>query len=321
MPHSTHWHILGAGSIGGLFAARMAAAGIPLTLLLRDDAALAAWHAAGGLTLDTEDGTRQRWPLPACTVATAGPVVRHLLVTTKTPDTLPALAPLLHGDGAGQLVLLLQNGMGGADAVRARWPGLRLWSGVTTAGAWCPARFHVQRVATGSTQAGRQDAAGDARLDAALDALFAAGICTRVDDPRPLQWQKLAVNAMINALTALHRCRNGELRDIPAAAARLAPLAAEIEAVAAAEGMHLPAPVLDSALAVMAQTAGNWSSMNRDVTAGRTTEIDAINGYVCARAAVHGIPVPENRALLAAVRALHPGGDRHATAGDASTPA
>ena len=49
------WHILGAGSLGGLWAARLARAGLPVRLILRDQARLSRYRAAGGLTL-VEDG-------------------------------------------------------------------------------------------------------------------------------------------------------------------------------------------------------------------------------------------------------------------------
>ncbi|MCF4989566.1 2-dehydropantoate 2-reductase, partial [Pseudomonas gessardii] len=48
---STTWHILGAGSLGTLWATRLARAGLPVTLILRDQARLASYRASPGLTL------------------------------------------------------------------------------------------------------------------------------------------------------------------------------------------------------------------------------------------------------------------------------
>lgn len=299
--HSPTWHVLGAGSIGSLFAARLHEAGLPVTMLLRDEATRIR-RAADGLAVTWPDGQAQRHALP---MAVAGSLPsRCLLVTTKTCDTLDALAPCLQGDGRGQLVLLLQNGMGTAEQVRARWPGVRLWVAVTTAGAWRAADGTVTCVATGDTRAGRLDDAGDPALDPSVQALCEAGLAATTTDIRGALWRKLAVNAVINALTALHGCRNGELLARDELARALPAIAAEVEAVAAAEGIAFDARVLDMAHAVIRQTAGNWSSMNRDVAAGRRTEIDAINGYVVARAQAHGIDVPANRALVDAIHAL-----------------
>jgi 2-dehydropantoate 2-reductase len=44
------WHILGAGSLGSLWAARLARAGVPVQLILRDPQRLLAYRQAGGLT-------------------------------------------------------------------------------------------------------------------------------------------------------------------------------------------------------------------------------------------------------------------------------
>ena len=45
---STTWHILGAGSLGTLWATRLARAGLPVKLILRDAARLAEPHAQRG---------------------------------------------------------------------------------------------------------------------------------------------------------------------------------------------------------------------------------------------------------------------------------
>lgn len=293
------WHLLGAGSVGGLFGARLIGMGLPPVFILRD-AATRALLIRTGLRVTFADG-RDFHALPAaCTCEEAG-VPAAILVTTKAPDTIDALAPLVRGDGHGQIVLLLQNGMGVSEQVRARWPALRLWNGVTTAGVWRSAPFQLHCVAEGETRAGRWDDVGDAALDARVIALADAGILDIVDDIRPVLWRKLAVNAVINALTAIHACRNGELLEIPAARAQLPLLAAEVEAVAAAEGIRFDTPVLAMAESVIRATAENLSSMNRDVAAGRRTEIEYINGYVVACAGRHGIAVPANESVCRAV--------------------
>ncbi|MFP5382511.1 MAG: ketopantoate reductase family protein [Gammaproteobacteria bacterium] len=302
--NTAHWHLLGTGSIGGLFALRLFDASIPVTVLLRDGQAVADWQSAGGLAITWPDGRQQQASPSAAVAGAAGAPCPHLLVATKAADTLAALAPCILGDGGGQLVVLLQNGMGVGDELRTRWPRLRLWRAVTTAGVWRQARFRLRCVAEGDTLAGRTDDAGDATLDSALAPLFAAGIFRHADDIRPVLWRKLAVNAVINALTAIHQCRNGELLRIPAAQAQLAPLAAEVETIAAADGIALGESVLDMALRVIELTAGNFSSMNRDVAAGQRTEIDYINGYLVDCAARHGIDAPLNRQLWDAVHAL-----------------
>lgn len=307
------WHVLGVGSIGALFAARIHAAGIAVTLLLRAST-LAAYRSAGGLRIDGPDDARLSCQPPALDTfprasghARGVTPPRCILACTKAHDTPGALEPLLTGDGNGQLVLLLQNGLGVGDALRERWPRLRLWSGVTTAGAWRSSPFTVHCVAAGETHAGHFDDAGDATLDTAVHTLADTRVLALDDDIRTRLWRKLAVNAVINALTAIHGCRNGQLLAVDAARDALAPLAAEVEAVARAEGICLDEPVLAMATAVIRLTAENLSSMNRDIAAGRRTEIDFINGHLVALAMRHGIDVPRHAALVTAIHALQAG--------------
>jgi 2-dehydropantoate 2-reductase len=123
------------------------------------------------------------------------------------------------------------------------------------------------------------------------------------DMPRRL-WEKLAVNAGINAPTALARVPNGALTDGPAAATARA-AARETARVARESGVDLPdARATDQLDRVVRDTAANRSSMRQDVEAGRRTEIDAINGHVVERATE---PVPVNETLTRLVRAWEAG--------------
>jgi len=123
-----------------------------------------------------------------------------------------------------------------------------------------------------------------------------------VGDVRRRLWEKLAVNAAINPVTALARVENGALTEGPLAGlARTA--AVETAAVARAGGVDLAdETATDAAATVARETARNRSSMLQDVTRGRRTEIDAINGYVAKRAAATGQSVPINRTLAGLIR-------------------
>ncbi|MGH8355614.1 MAG: 2-dehydropantoate 2-reductase N-terminal domain-containing protein, partial [Pseudomonas sp.] len=78
------WHVLGAGSLGSLWAVRLARAGLPLRLILRDPARLAAYQAAGGLSL-VEQGQTRRYPIAAETADGPAPI-RRLLLACKAYD-------------------------------------------------------------------------------------------------------------------------------------------------------------------------------------------------------------------------------------------
>jgi 2-dehydropantoate 2-reductase len=126
-----------------------------------------------------------------------------------------------------------------------------------------------------------------------------------------VQLQKLAVNAIINPLSTIFNCFNGELFKSQSIAVLIQVLLQEISAVLCAimtaKGAEplssLSKEGLDKTVAdIGAKTAKNISSMRQDVLAGRKTEIDYINGYIIARGVTFGVECPVNRTLVKMVK-------------------
>lgn len=297
------WHILGAGALGCLWAASWLQEARSPTLVVRDADTLRQFGANGGVALSDRDGTRLFRPKAVATAGLRGPVVR-LLVTTKAWQTLAALEAIAAELTTDVSIVLLQNGMGGEEPIAARFPGARLYPAVTTDGVWREQPFTVRRTGVGTTWVGRNDgAAPDERDRHLFESLPRAALTIEYSrDIRTRQWQKLAVNCIINPLTAIAGCRNGELSGRVDLEQLLPALAVEIAAVGGADGIALTAAnIATQTREVLTATAANRSSMLQDIEAGRPTEIDYINGYVCRRAQLHGIAVPENRQLYEAI--------------------
>lgn len=292
LPPAT-WHVLGAGAIGGLWALRMAGRGHRVVLLGRSPDPLRQ------LVLE-DGGTRSSEVFDQATAITCGPLA-HVLVTTKSHVTANALEPFLPALCPGALVVLLQNGMGAEDELLAARPDLHVLVAVTTDGVFRPEPDHLVLAGHGDTWVGAIDPDDDA-LACATAATLGMG---HAPDIQARRWLKLAVNCAINPLTALLRCRNGELLDRPDALATMRDTCTEVAAVMRAEGLTATADDLFRlACDTAGKTAGNTSSMCADAAAGRATEIDFLNGFVVARAAAHGLPAPVNARLQAAVTAL-----------------
>lgn len=300
------WHVLGAGSIGCLFASALARAGTSTQLLLRDAASLERWHAAGGAIELQRGAERWRTELPAATATTLDTRVplRRILVCTKAQQTHAALAALGSAVDSAALIVLLQNGMGVREQLRELLPQATVLHALSTEGAWQSERFHVVHAGLGETLIGgapglreiARETASALRCELRIDA---------VDDIERRLWLKLAVNSVINPLTALYDCVNGAVLELPDIDVLLPALCAEACAAASACGQPLAvAAVIDTVREVCRITAANRSSMLQDVAARRTTEIDFINGYIVGSARRYAIPCPRQSALLAQIKAL-----------------
>jgi 2-dehydropantoate 2-reductase len=304
-PSVPAWHVLGAGSIGCLFASALQRAGISTRLILRDAASLALWREAGGAIVLQRGAGQWRIELPAATAATLEPntPLRQILVCTKAQQTRAALEALGAAVDPTALIVLLQNGMGVREQLQALLPRATILHALSTEGAYRTERFHVVHAGQGET------VIGGAGLQAVAAATAAALHCElrigAVDDIERRLWLKLAVNSVINPLTALHDCSNGAVLELPDIDILLPALCSEACAVANAEGQALhPAEMVDAVREVCRATSANRSSMLQDIAARRATEIDFINGHIVRTAQRHGIPCPQQSALLDRLKAL-----------------
>jgi 2-dehydropantoate 2-reductase len=111
------------------------------------------------------------------------------------------------------------------------------------------------------------------------------------------QWRKLAVNCVINPLTALYNINNGEINSTKFTDIKTA-LINEVVQVASTEQYQLNQEELIRLVNQVAiATAKNCSSMRADILAKRKTEIDYINGYIHRLGLKHHIATPENTKL------------------------
>lgn len=111
------------------------------------------------------------------------------------------------------------------------------------------------------------------------------------------QWLKLAINCVINPITAVNNIENGDVNKAKFTE-QINMLLTEITHVSRAENINLQLNDLAMIVHKVAQaTAKNSSSMRSDVLAGRSTEIDYINGYIHRLAKKHNVATPENTRL------------------------
>jgi len=239
------------------------------------------------------------------------------LVTVKAFDTDEAAAEL--ATGTFDVVCSLQNGMGNEE-ILAETLECPVLAGTTTYGAVQRDPGGVECTGLGELVLGPMDGGTSPEADRVGEAFRTAGLNVSVVEDMPRRrWEKLAVNAGINAVTALARIQNGGILEAPAnELARDA--ARETARVARADDVELPDREAIEAVETVAEaTAANTSSMHQDVLVERPTEVDAINGYVVDRAAdlregrattdadAYEITTPVNRTMAGLLRAWERG--------------
>ncbi|MEI6893502.1 MAG: 2-dehydropantoate 2-reductase [Colwellia sp.] len=118
------------------------------------------------------------------------------------------------------------------------------------------------------------------------------------------QWLKLAINCVINPITALNNIDNGVVNS-EQFTEKIHALLAEITQISKAQGIDLVLEDLKTVVSSVAKaTEKNCSSMRCDVLAGKPTEIDYINGYIHRLGQKYGIATPENTQMWQQVLTL-----------------
>lgn len=241
-------------------------------------------HLPGG------DRLAVHWP---CMRAEAADNIRALVLATKGPETRTALSPLLPRLAAGATLIRLQNGMGTLAGLSLPWH-LKIVEAISFSGSWRDGN-EQHLVAENITLMGN----GNTSPPDWFHGLEGHWPHLRWEADIELhQLMKLAVNAVINPLTALHDCDNGRLAEDPALATEAGELARELDTILRALRPDWPGHTAERSLGVARDTAKNTSSMRSDARAGRKTEIDFINGWLLARAREMGLPAPRNESVI-----------------------
>jgi 2-dehydropantoate 2-reductase len=286
--------VLGAGAIGSLYGAKLAAKN-NVTLVAR------AKHVdainANGLRVEGLESRVVR--MRAVTALEKIGPDSLVLVTTKVADTAAALtsiAPLVHDDTT---IVSIQNGLD-SEKIARRALGQRgvVLRAVTQFGAIFKSAGVIEFMARGYTLLEKHERS--ARIaavlnDAALDCRISRDIARDV-------WHKLAINCVVNPITALLGCDVGGIAN-----PQLDPLKqlvmAECAAVAATQDVALDEN-LQKEIDDFFRPSHNIASMLQDLRRGRTTEIDYLNGAVVALGAHHDVACPVNAALTAIIKAM-----------------
>jgi 2-dehydropantoate 2-reductase len=327
-------HILGIGNLGRLFAHALANSKNPppISLLLHRPGLLQQWEQAGRKISITTNGvvnSNGQFDIEdISSPSTQGHHIENLIVATKTVNTISALSSIKSRLNSDSTVLFTQNGMGTIDEANAHVfkdvsTRPNYLTSITNHGVFTLSPFSSVHAGLASVSIGRSlqspPPSQPAKAQYLMNKIVEAPVLNATEYPPQellyLQLEKLAVNAMINPLTTVFGCRNGELFDKGPVVKVMRLLLQEasqviqlLPQIRSSEDpgvekrfstQELEVKVLD----IAERTAKNMTSMLQDVRAGRQTEIDYINGWILKKGEELGVECEHNAKLVEMVKA------------------
>ena len=291
---SPKFAVFGAGGVGGYFAGVLARAGFWTAVIARGEHLKAI--QSHGLQIQSPKGDFTVAPAIASDdPQQIGPVDAVVLAVKawQVPEAARAMVPLLK---PGSKVLPLENGVEAPEQLEEILGREHTLIGLCRISSFVAGPGQIRHAGIEPTiLMGELSGSGlspSAQLLA--DALAASGVVLETPkDMRAALWEKLIFIASLSGLGAVARANAGELRQTPATRALLQQLMEEVAAVGRRRGVQLSADIVSRTLAfVDSIPAGATASMQRDITDGRPSELEAINGAVVRFGHSSGVPTP-----------------------------
>lgn len=289
--------VAGAGAIGAYIGARMAKAGLDVTLFARGPHLRAMQEH--GVQVNSAEGDFVARPAISASLENVGPF--DVVFLGVKAHGLPALAPQLKSViGPETTVVSTQNGIPWwyFQGFGGEYDGLRLErvdpGGVISSAI--PARqvigsivyFSTEVTAPGVVQhiegnrisLGEPDGSRSERSRKIAEALITAGLRAPVTTRlRHEIWVKVLGNASLNPVSALTRATLMQIVRDPGVCSVIRNIMEEVEAVSHKLGMELPVSI-DQRIAGAEKVGEHKTSMLQDLEAGRPMELEALVGAV-----------------------------------------
>jgi 2-dehydropantoate 2-reductase len=287
--------VVGLGSIGGVAAGCLAAAG-------RHDVVACLRRPVERFTLDRPESTVEV-PLRCLTDPARAEPVDWVLLCTKAHQTETAAPWLSRLCMRHTRVAVLQNGIDHVARVAPLANGATMLPVIVYYNGERLAPDHVRMRRAGKDDVVVADNEVGRAFAKLLDGTGLGALISK--DFATLLWHKLLINAIANPITALALQRQAVLRR-PDIQELCRAVLDEAVAVARADGARLAADEPSRTMATLMTFSGELgTSMYFDRLAGRQLEVEALTGAIVAAGERHGIATPINRVLLVLLRAIN----------------
>ncbi len=297
--------IVGAGTIGTFYGARLALAGADVHFYVRSGL---AEMRARGIVLRDAGGVQTLPPARTAVYGSTveiGPVDVAIITLKTTANELLAtlLPPLL---GPQTLILTLQNGLGSDELLARLFGAERVVGGLAFIAAVREAPGEIRIYTAGYVTMGEFGRPVSERVRRLVALFRRAGVrCEAVDDLAEARWRKLVWNIPFNGLTiAAGGVTTDRILATPRWEQEARALINEVIAAAARFGHVIPADFIEQQFAHTRRMGAYQPSSLIDYLAGREVEVEAIWGEPLRRAQAAGAALPHLEELYTTLKRL-----------------
>jgi 2-dehydropantoate 2-reductase len=297
--------VFGTGAVGGYFGGRLAEAGEEVVFLARGEHLQALRDR--GLRVESIKGDFLLQPVQATDDPAQVGTVDVVLVGVKAwqvAEAAQAMQPLI---GSETFVVPLQNGVEAPGQLAAALGAEHVLGGLCKIISSRVGPGHIHHTGIEPYVAfGELDNRPSERAERLRQAFERAAVVTEIpSDIHVAMWEKFLFIVSFSGVGAVTRAPVGVLRSLPETRAMLEGAMEEVLAVAQAQGIALPQEAVPRTMAFIdGLPPGGTTSMQRDIMAGRPSELEAQNGAVVRLGREAGVATPLHAFIYASLLPL-----------------
>jgi 2-dehydropantoate 2-reductase len=291
--------IYGTGGVGGYFGARLAQNGNEVRFIARGQHLKAIQEK--GLLMISPKGNFRIFPCQVSSMFPKGETYDLIFIAVKSWQLPRAAHDIAKIVTPNTLVISLLNGVRNEELLKQIVPAKNILGGLCKVVSKIEAPGVITHLSYEPTIVfGELDHRITPRAEQVETCLRSAGIKTRLSDNIQIdQWAKFMFITTISGLGALTRATIGEMLAQPSIRDMMKEVATEIETVGKALNVIHSNSVIERQFEIIEQQPySTTSSMQRDIMAGRPSELMELTGAIVELGEQAGVRTPLNKLIL-----------------------
>ena len=290
--------IFGIGGVGGYFGGKLAKAGYNVSMIARGKHLEAI--KKNGLEVESINGDFKVKPKLATNNLAEVPTPDLVILGVKSWQIKEVAQQILPIISSETMVLPLQNGANNVDKLLEILPKQNILAGLCHLISFVEKPGKIKHLAfEPKITFGEPDNSKSERIQNLKTVFDKAGISN--SNPENIQleiWKKFLFIATISGLGGLTRVAIDKIRESEYLFGLLEKTAQEIKLVANAKGVPLAQQHLEKVFEIIQnQPPGTTASTQRDIMAGRPSELENFNGFIVKEGQRLGIATPVNKMI------------------------